>query len=488
VTDPLGQLEPRLVWDRFLELTRIPRPSKEEDEAREHVLRWASDRGFASDVDREGNVVVRVPASPGRERAPVVVLQAHLDMVCERDPESPNDPREGRLALVRDGDWIAADGTTLGADNGIGVAGALAVAEDPAAAHGPLELLFTVSEEQGLDGAKALEPELVAGRLLVNLDGTSDRALTVGCAGSTHTFTRLRLAPEPVPESHATLEVRISGVRGGHSGGDISKGRLNAIKALGRVLARMHGTAALRLVRLEGGVSRNAIPREARAVATAPMESVPVLRSAAEENVASLRGQYAGSDDGVVLSIETVEAAPAAAGEETTRRALDLLQALPTGVVAMSAALPGSVETSTCVTVAETAEDVLVLASMTRSSSAAALEDVVEGIHALGRLSGAEVDAVRSYPPWRPDLDAALLTQARQTFARVFGAEPALEVVHGGLECAVIGTRLPGIEMVSIGPEVQNPHAPGERLSVPATERFYRLLGALLDDLSAAAL
>jgi dipeptidase D len=204
--------------------------------------------------------------------------------------------------------------------------------------------------------------------------------------------------------------------------------------------------------------------------------------------VASLRGQYAGSDDGVVLSIETVEAAPAAAGEETTRRALDLLQALPTGVVAMSAALPGSVETSTCVTVAETAEDVLVLASMTRSSSAAALEDVVEGIHALGRLSGAEVDAVRSYPPWRPDLDAALLTQARQTFARVFGAEPALEVVHGGLECAVIGTRLPGIEMVSIGPEVQNPHAPGERLSVPATERFYRLLGALLDDLSAAAL
>ncbi len=233
----LEGLEPAGVWDRFAELTRIPRPPKQEAEARAHVLAWAAERGFETAVDAEGNVVVRVPATDGRERAPTVVLQAHLDMVCERDPDSPYDPRDGRINVVVDGDWIVAEGTTLGADNGIGVAGAMAVAADAKVLHGPLELLFTVSEEQGLDGAKALDPSLVSGRLLLNLDGTSDESLTVGCAGSTHTFTRLPLPLEPVPDDYVMLEVTVSGARGGHSGGDIAKGRVNANKALGRVLA-----------------------------------------------------------------------------------------------------------------------------------------------------------------------------------------------------------------------------------------------------------
>jgi dipeptidase D len=481
----LGELEPRLVWDHFLALTRIPRPSKHEGEARDHVLAWASERGFATDVDAEGNAVARVPASPGRDGAPTIVLQAHLDMVCEREPGSPNDPREGRIAVVRDGDWIVADGTTLGADNGIGVAGALAVAEDPQAVHGPLELLFTVSEEQGLDGAKALAPELVTGRMLLNLDGTSDGALTVGCAGSTHAFTRLPLERSAVPPGYVTLDVRLSGARGGHSGGDIAKGRVNAIKALARVLSRGFAAAPFQLVSLDGGVSRNAIPRDARALIAAPSDAEALVRSAAATALDAIREQYAGTDDGVVLSVETAEPAATAADGVTTRRALDLLEALPTGVVAMSPALPGAVETSTSVTVAETSGHVLTLASMTRSANAPALEEVVERIRSLGRLAGADVEAVRSYPPWRPDLSSSLLTRARETFTRSLGSEPKLEVVHGGLECAVIGGKLPGIEMISIGPEVQNPHAPGERLSVPATERFYVLLRALLDDLSA---
>ena len=254
------------MWDRFGELTQIPRPPKLEAEVRAHVLAWAVARGFEAAVDDEGNVVVRVPASTGRARAPTVVLQAHLDMVCERDPDSPYDPREGRIHVVRDGDWVVAEGTTLGADNGIGVAAALAAAEDPEIAHGPLELLFTVSEEQGLDGAKNLDPTLVSGRLLLNLDGSSDNSLTIGCAGSTHTFVRLQLPLEPLPEGYAMFEVAVSGARGGHSGGDIAKGRVNAIKALGRVLSRAHAQAPFRLVRLDGGVSRNALPRDALAV------------------------------------------------------------------------------------------------------------------------------------------------------------------------------------------------------------------------------
>jgi dipeptidase D len=478
----LDRLEPTPIWTHFLALTRIPRPPKEEAEAREHVLAWAAERGFAAVVDDAGNVVARVSASPGRELAPTVVLQAHLDMVCERDPDSPCDPREGRIHVVREDDWVLAEGTTLGADNGIGVAGAMAVADDPEVFHGPLELLFTVSEEQGLEGAKALDPSLVSGRLLLNLDGDSGAALTVGCAGSTHTFTRLPLPLEQPPDGDLTLEVAVSGARGGHSGGDIASGRVNAIKALGRVLSRTHEEARFRLSRIDGGVSRNAIPREARAAVSLQPGAEPKFRAAADDELARLREQYVSSDGELVLAVEQAEPVDAA-DEAATSRALDLLRAIPSGVVAMIPDL-GKVETSTSLNVARTEDSVLMLASMTRSSNAPALDDVVSTIEAAARLAGAEAEVVRSYPPWRPDLESKLLGTARATFERVFGVEPGLDVVHGGLECAVIGDKLPGVEMVSLGPEVVGPHAPGERLSISSTQRFYHLLGALLDDLS----
>ena len=479
----LAGLEPAGIWDRFAELTRIRRPPKEEAEVRGHVLAWATGLGFETAVDDEGNVVVRVPASTGRGSAPAVVLQAHLDMVCERDPDSPYDPREGRIHVVRDGDWVVAEGTTLGADNGIGVAAAMAAAEDDEIVHGPLELLLTVSEEQGLDGAKNLDPALVSGRLLLNLDGTSDRAITIGCAGSWHSFARLKLHPRPVPSDYATLEVRVSGARGGHSGGDIARGRANAIKVLGRTLSAAHRAAPSRLAVLEGGVSRNALPREARAVISIPRGDEAAVREAAERELRSVREQFAGSDDALTMTVTDANA-PAAADESTTARALDLLAAMRSGVVAMSPALPGTVETSSSLNVAQTEDGVLTLASMTRSANAPALEDVVAGIEAAARLAGAEVEILKSYPPWRPDLGSRLLTIATTTFERLFGAAPGLDVVHGGLECAVIGGKLPGVEMISLGPEIVGPHAPGERLSIPATQRFYRLLGALLDDLS----
>jgi dipeptidase D len=479
----IAGFEPRLVWSHFLALTRIPRPPKQEEQARAYVLAWSAKRGFDSVVDEAGNVVVRVPASTGRDRAPAVVLQAHLDMVCERDPGSPNDPRAGRIDVVRDGDWLVALDTTLGADNGIGVAGAMAAGEDPEIAHGPLELLFTVSEEQGLDGAKELDPELVSGRLLVNLDGTSDDALTVGCAGSAHTFTRLDLHGESVPPGHVALLVHLSGARGGHSGGDIARGRVNAIKVLGRILSQAHADAPFRLCALDGGVSRNAIPREASATVALPVGTEDAFRNAAELELATVREQHAASDDGVSLTIEASDAAEAGSAA-STEQVLELLAVTPTGVVAMSADIPGAVETSTSLNVAGTKTGVVTFASMTRSSSTPALEDVIAGIESAARLAGAEVEVTRSYPPWQPDLGSALLTTARTTFSRLNGSEPALEVVHGGLECAVIGGRLPGVQMISLGPAIENPHAPGERVGISSTQRFYRLLGALLDDLS----
>jgi dipeptidase D len=482
VSTVLDMLEPQLVWGRFLDLTRIARPPKHEEAAREHVLSWASARGFSSTADPAGNLVVRVPATVGRETAPTVVLQSHLDMVCERDPESPYDPREGRINVLLEGDWLLADGTTLGADNGIGVAVAMAAADDTGLAHGPLELLFTVSEEQGLEGAKQLDPGLVSGRLLVNLDG-GDEGITVGCAGSIHTFTRLRLNLEPTPAGQVALNVRVSGAKGGHSGGDIAAGRINANKALARILSRMYEQHPFRLSTLAGGVSRNAIPRDAHAVVCSPEGAVDALRGAAEQELETVRDEFRRSDPDLALSVEN-RPATESASETTTARALDLVAATPTGVIAMNPELRGVVETSTSLTVVSTEEDVLTLGTMTRSASPQALEEVEASLLALARLAGADMDVVRSYPPWQPELASRLLGVAQDTWRRLFETEPELVVVHGGLECAVIGGRVPGIDMISIGPEIEGPHAPGERVSVSSTQRFYLLLGALLDDLS----
>ncbi len=475
----LESLEPALLWRHFAALTQIARPSKAEGPAREHVLHWAAARSFDARLDAEGNVVVRVPAAAGREHAPVVVLQAHLDIVCERDPSSPFDPREGRIDVRVDEDWVRADGTTLGADNGVGVAAALAIADDAEVEHGPLELLFTVSEEQGLDGAKALDASLVSGRLLVNLDGTSDGALTLGCAGSDHTLLRIPLVPEAVPPDYVALRIELSGAKGGHSGGDIAAGRVNAIKALARVLA----VAPVRLGALAGGVSRNAIPRDAVATIALSKSDELGFRAAAEAGLETIVREFAGTDDELALSMRA-ETASEAAGVDASRRAIDLVQAIPSGVLAMTPGLAGVVETSTSLTTAATENGALVLGSMTRSSNAAALDGVLATMHALARLGDAEIEVRRSYPPWEPDLDSSLLATARATHTRLFGAEPALSVVHGGLECAVLGQKLPGIEMVSIGPEIVGPHAPGERVRISSTQRFYGLLCALLEDLS----
>jgi len=478
----LEGVDPARVWERFLELTRIARPSKAEGPAREHVQEWARERDLPSRVDAEGNVVVPVPATAGRHTAPTVVLQSHLDMVCERDPSSPNDPREGRIDVRVEGDWVRAEGTTLGADNGIGVATALAVAEDSELAHGPLELLFTVSEEQGLTGARALDPSLVSGRLLVNLDGASDDGLTVGCAGSVHTYVRRYFEVEIA--NGGGLEVRVSGARGGHSGEDIASGRVNANKVLGRILERASASSPFRLMLLEGGVSRNAIPREARAIVGA-VHSTDDFRGSALAEFVALRSNHASTDPELALDVASCRLIYTA-DDSSTAALVRLLVDLPTGVIAMRPDRPDAVETSTSLTVVQTDEehDVVSFGSMTRSSSPEALDEVAARIREIADEADAEVEVVRSYPPWEPRLDSALLDVAARTYRRLFDAEPVLTVVHGGLECAVLGEKLPGVEMVSIGPEVVGPHAPGEKLSISSTQGFYRLLGALLDDLS----
>jgi len=286
-----------------------------------------------------------------------------------------------------------------------------------------------------------------------------------------------------VPSDHVVLRVVLSGARGGHSGADITNGRANAIKALGRMLSAAYEATPFGLVSIDGGVSRNAIPREAHALVTLPESAEAAFRTAAAVELESIGSRYPGTDDGLALSIEP-SAAESVADATTTRRAVDLVEAIPTGVIAMAPGFPETVETSTSLTVASTQSGVMTLASMTRSSNAFALDGILASMQALARLSDAEIEVRRSYPPWEPRLDSRLLAAAQRSFTRLFDVRPTLAVVHGGLECAVLGLKLPGIEMISIGPEIVGAHAPGEKVRISSTQRFYRLLGALLDDLS----
>ena len=478
VTDPFAGLEPVAFWRHFQALTGIPRASHEEEQAVAYVLAWADARGYATRRDAAGNLVVAVPAAGGRERAGTVVLQGHLDMVCEREPATPYDPRAGRIHVLRDGDWLLADGTTLGADNGVAIAAMLALAEDGAGAHGPLELLMTVAEEVGLEGAAALDPDLISGDVLLNLDSEEDATLTVGSAGSVDTVVRLDAPRSPVDGGR--LRVTVGGARGGHSGGDIALGRANAIKVLARAL---RAAPELRIVSLDGGTARNAIPRDATAVVVAGAAG----RAAIEAEAAVIADAYRCADPGVRVALADEPDGIARAGAwsaHDSARILDLIAAIPVGPLGMSADFPGVVETSSSLGVAATEGSTLALRSLSRSAADALLPDVTDAIAAAGRLAGARVERGTGYPGWRPDLGSPVLATAIAVHERLFGAPPRVSLTHGGLEAALIAAKRPGTDAISFGPEIQGPHAPGERLSIPSAARFMRLLAALVDELS----
>ena len=484
----LTGLEPRAFWEHFEALTRIARPSRREEPVIEHVRAWAAGRGLQLSQDSGRNLVIRVPATPGRESAPTLILQGHLDMVCERSPDSPNDPTEGRIALVRDGDWLTADGTTLGADDGVAIAAMMALVEDASLAHGPLELLMTVAEEVGLEGANALDGSLLTGSTLLNLDSEEDGRLTVGCAGSTDTWVRLRAPREPVEGDAVTLSLTASGGLGGHSGQNIAMGRANAIKVLGRALREAYGTAPFRLVSLDGGKSRNAIPRDAVAVVAVAADRETAFRAALDKAVATIRDASSKTDPGANATVAFAVAAPDAWTETATATLLDALALVPSGPLAMSQDFDDLVETSTSLGEALTDGDELTLHSLSRSSNDAALPEVIAALDAVARLGGGELEVKHNYGGWRPDLDSRALAVARDVYERLFGGPPIVTAVHAGLETAVIGGKVAAkLDMLSFGPEIQFPHSPDERVSIPTVERFWRLLVGVVDELSAGA-
>jgi dipeptidase D len=484
----LTGLEPRALWDKFETLTRIARPSRHEEPVIEHVRAWAAANGFELQQDAARNLVVRVPASAGRESGPVLVLQGHLDMVCERRPDSPYDPAEGRIGLVRDGDWLRADGTTLGADNGVGVAAMMAVAEDDSVQHGPLELLMTVNEEIGGpgEGASGLDPMLLTGSILLNLDSEEDGKLTVGSASTTDTSILVVQPRAACDADTVTLTVAVSGGLGGHSGTDIARGRANAIKALGRVLRETLAAVPFRLASLDGGRSWNAIPRDAAAVCSVPADREIAFRDSIQAAAATIRDAYAPTDPDVTVSVSIRTDATDAWTAESTASLLDLVAVVPSGPLAMSPDFDGLVETSTSLGQAITDGSALKLHHLSRSSNASALPDVIAALDAAARLAGGSLTVEQSDPGWRPNLNSHALAATRRVYERLFGASPEVTAVHAWLETAVIGDRVPGgLDMLSFGPQIEAPHSPDERVSIPTVERFWRLLAGVVDELAA---
>ncbi len=483
-TSVLNDLEPGSFWDHFGALTRIPRPSRAEESVIEHVRAWADLHGFDLQQDAGRNLVIRVPATPGRESAPTVTLQGHLDMVCEREPDSANDPAEGRIELVRDGEWLTAGGTTLGADDGVAIAAMMALVEDESLLHGPLELLMTVAEEVGLEGANALDPALVTGSILINLDSEEDGRLTVGCAGSTDTWIRITAVREAPSPDAVSLHVTVSGGQGGHSGSGIALGRSNAIKVLGRALREARAIVPFRLASLSGGKSRNAIPRDASAVLSVGTEHEGRLREALANANATIRDAFSKTDGGVGVAVSSAEPSENPWTEEATTRLLDAVALVPTGPLAMSPDFDDLVETSTSLGEAITENGRLILHSLSRSSNDSALPEVIGALDAAARLAGGELEVKHNYNGWRPDLDSPTLAVAKTVYERLFGEPPIVTAVHAGLETAVIGSKVPGLDMLSFGPQIEFPHSPDERVKIPTVERFWKLLVGVVDELS----
>jgi dipeptidase D len=450
----------------------------------EHIRGWATEHGFELRQDAARNLVVRVPATAYRESSPTLVLQGHLDMVCERLPDSPNDPTEGRIELLRDGDWLTADGTTLGADNGIGIAAMMALAEDKSLPHGPLELLMTVNEEVGGpgEGASGLDASLVSGSVLLNLDSEEDGKLTVGSASSTDTSIQVEKPRKVCGPGAVPLTVSVNGGLGGHSGTDIGHGRANAIKVLGRVLREALTAAPLRLVSLNGGHSWNAIPRDATAICSVPLEQEAAFRDALAGAAAAIGDGYAKTDQGITVTVTGAAETPVAWTEEATQSLLDLIAVVPSGPLAMSPDFQGLVETSTSVGEAATEGGLLELHNLSRSSNAAGLPDVIGALAAAARLAGGELEVGQADPGWRPNLDSPALATTRRVYERLFGEPPMVTAVHAWLETAVIGDKVPALDMVSFGPQIEAPHSPDERVSIPTVERFWRLLVGVIDE------
>ncbi|MDR3252829.1 MAG: aminoacyl-histidine dipeptidase [Tannerella sp.] len=477
----INDLEPKMVWKFFHEITQIPRPSKKEGKIIEYIERLAASEGLAIKKDAAGNLCLSKPATKGYESLPTVILQAHLDMVCEKNSDVVHDFEHDPIRTVVDGEWLRAEGTTLGADNGIGVAAALAVIFSPEVEHGPIECLFTVDEETGLTGANALQEGFLTGKILLNLDSEDEGQIFVGCAGGKGTAATFDFSPVAAPDALQYFQIKVTGLNGGHSGCDIHKGLGNANKLLVRFLYRLREECDFTLAKIQGGNLHNAIAREASAVIGLSADKREQVRVLLNNFASDIENELRRVDPNVRLLMESTDVPATVLANELRDRLINSLLACPHGVVAMSHDIEGLVETSTNLASIKAIGDAqIVVETSQRSSLDSAKIAIADQVAAVFRLAGAKVKHGDGYPGWAPNPDSKILKTAQDSYRQLFGREPQIMAIHAGLECGLFLAKYPDMDMISFGPTMRAVHSPDERIEISTVALFWQHLKDVL--------
>ena len=478
--NPTVGLKPEILWQRFYEISRVPRPSKKEEKIIKYLKNFITEMNLKYKQDKIGNIAISVPATPGYENARKVILQGHIDMVCEKNKSTKHDFENDPIKLVRQDGWIAAEGTTLGSDNGIGVAAGLAVITDKEVVHGPLEILLTVDEETGLTGATNIKKDLISGDILLNLDSEEDGAFYVGCSGGIDTSAEFKLELTPVPKGMQVYDLVVTGLKGGHSGLDIHTKRGNAIKIIGRALGQL-ASLNFSIAGIEGGSLRNAIPRETEALILLKKSDVSKAKRILKRFEAEVQNELKVSDSGFKIEFKKSKEAVKKVFKKTFgKKIIDVLLGLPNGVIAMSQEIQDLVETSTSLATIHTTKKSLLIATSQRSSVNSANQYISDSVTAVFDLAGAKVKTSDGYPGWVPNLDSNILNLSKEVYKQLFNKEPEIKAIHAGLECGILEGKNPGMDMVSFGPTIQGAHSPNERVNIETVEKFYNLLKGIL--------
>ena len=478
----LANLEPEPVWKHFDRLAAIPRASTKEAAARDYIRGLATKLGLECVQDGVGNLVIRKPARPGREGAPMALLQGHLDMVCEKNEGTVHDFDVDPIKVIRDGDWLMAEGTTLGSDNGVGVAAALAVMESKDIAHGPLEFVFTIDEETGLTGASEFPAGLLKSKYFLNLDNEDEGTLCIGCSGGVKTTARRKVGLHPAGAGSA-WRIKVSGLKGGHSGVDIHQGRGNALRIMGGVLQVLLDRLPIEIAEINGGSAQNAIPREAAAVVLADPSREKELKSIVATAEAGYKTDLGGFDSGLQITVEKTERPAKVLDTVDAKQTVALLASLYHGVVAMSPDVAGLVQTSTNLATVSTKGDVVEIVTSQRSAIESSMLAAARMVATVCRLAGFEVEHAGKYPGWKPEPNSDIVRKLQEVHQKLFGEPAKLIAMHAGLECGVIGEKYPGMEMASFGPTIVGPHSPNERVKISSVQSFWNYLKLVLENL-----
>jgi dipeptidase D len=481
----ISKLNPVGLWESFYELTQIPRPSKREGKAIDFIENFGKSLGYETIRDEVGNVIIRKPASPGMENRKGVILQGHIDMVPQKNSDKQHDFDRDPIETIIDGEWVRANGTTLGADNGIGVAAGMAVLKDKSLKHGPVEVLVTMDEEAGMTGANALKPGLLKGDILLNLDSEDEGELYVGCAGGIDANIVFNYDEITTAKSDVAFKLALTGLRGGHSGLDINLGRGNANKLLFRFLKYAVSEFDACLASIDGGNMRNAIPREAFAVVTIDGEDHDEFLESVAAFESILKNEYSSVEPSLKLTATPCELPEKVIHEMVQDDLINAVQGCPNGVIRMSADMPGLVETSTNLSIVKSHDGVIEVKCLIRSSVDSAKEDVCSSVESVFRLAGARVEFAGGYPGWKPDMGSSILKTMQNVYNQKWGKTPEVKAIHAGLECGILGSAYPHWDMISFGPTIRNPHSPDERVNIESVGKFWEYLLATLENIPA---